>query len=239
MLDLLQIVDSAFPTGAYVHSCGLEWLLERPQVARLGSLMEKAQLIGDGGPASSEREVPDWELLLEHALDTRLRQQLGRCELVALAWAYRAANDPELAAVDRLLHASLLPRESRQASAQVGRRFTQAAELIFQGLPRWSLPHHHYPVVFGATAAALRIDLRLAAQAFSLQSLRGCLSAVQRLAPLGQFAAQQMLRAKRPLMEAIVDAALDLELDEMTTFAPLLDVAAMAHERCAVRLFVS
>src|SRR5438874_1231751 len=48
LLDLLQVVDRSFPTGAFVHSAGLEWL-------------------------AAEKSLP-----LEDGLRLRLSEQLGR-----------------------------------------------------------------------------------------------------------------------------------------------------------------
>src|SRR5207253_3701413 len=84
LLDLLQITDRSFPTGGFVHSQGLEWL------------------------------VKEERLSLEEILALRLREQLGRFELVFLAHAYTAPA-PDL---DERFHSMVLPRESREASSQ-------------------------------------------------------------------------------------------------------------------------
>src|SRR5262249_44066941 len=103
LLDLLQIADSAFPTGAYVHSSGLEWLAQQ-------------------GP-----------LDLEALLRLRLRESLGRFELVFVCAAQRAGSSEPAAllALDERVHAMLLPRETRAASSQVGRRLLATAADLF------------------------------------------------------------------------------------------------------------
>src|SRR5690349_12202309 len=58
LLDLLQITDRSFPTGGFVHSQGLEWLIKQ-------------------GPVG-----------LTESLRMRLREQLARFELVFVAQAY-------------------------------------------------------------------------------------------------------------------------------------------------------
>src|SRR5438093_4537682 len=61
LLDLLQITDRSFPTGAFVHSHGLEWLIKNQTVT------------------------------LEAVLEMRLKEQLAHFELVFLVQAYEMA----------------------------------------------------------------------------------------------------------------------------------------------------
>ena len=99
---LLQTVDSSFPTGAYAHSGGLETL------AALGVVKDPHTL----SVFLRERVVP----------------MLGDYELPYLGFARAAAEAGNLAALlalDRELGAGKLPREAREASAQVGARRLQ------------------------------------------------------------------------------------------------------------------
>lgn len=88
LLDLLQVVDRSFPTGAFVHSGGLEWLAARQPFD------------------------------LEGTLRLRLREQLGRQDLVFVL--HSCTEPPD--SLDEEYHARLIPREAREASAQVGRQ---------------------------------------------------------------------------------------------------------------------
>lgn len=214
LLDLLQVADSAFPTGAYVHSGGLEWLVAR-------------------GPVD-----------LEALLRLRLRETLGRLELVYVYAAHGAVADAAaLAALDARLHATLLPRETREASAQVGRRLLANAVDLFADARLAAFaaatPHAHQAVAFGATAAALALPARPAAEVYAWMAARGQVSAAQRLMRLGQGEAQRLLHRLKPAVRAAVAVAATLDVTDAAPCAPLLDVAAMAHERAPVRLFVS
>jgi urease accessory protein len=210
LLDLMQVTDRSFPTGAYVHSGGLEWLLGHPEL-----------------------------LDLEGALRVRLYQQLARFELVFLLAAYERPPDM----LDRRLQAMCLPRETREASSLVGRALLRQAADLFD-VPsirdfREHAPFAHHPIVFGVVSSSLGIDSKTAAAAYAFQVLRGQVSVAQRVARLGQSEAQRLLHGmKRDVLDAVCVAGA-LSIDEVAPFMPILDIAAMAHERSPVRLFVS
>jgi urease accessory protein len=221
LLDLLQVVDRSFPTGSFVHSHGLEWLAKNSAVD------------------------------LEHVLTLRLREQLARFELVFLVHAHgmappsphQTSNPLSLPDLDERFHAMLLPREARDASMRVGRQLLNAACDLYPGdelgAAVGTLPYAHHPIVFGIVGWTLGLTPLTAATVYAFQAVRGQISAAQRLTRLGQVEAQRILHRMKP---AIVDAAersLGLSFEDAAPFMPLLDAAAMAHERMPVRLFVS
>jgi urease accessory protein len=169
----------------------------------------------------------------------RLEHQLARFELVFLARAY----EDDATGLDRRFHAMLLARESREASTQVGRQLLRNACDLFRlaqlDAAVCRLPHQHHAVVFGIVGNALGLPFSTAATAYAFQAVRGQISAAQRLTRLGQTEAQRLLHRLKPEIEAAARTAESIPLEEAAVFAPLLDVAAMAHERSAVRLFVS
>jgi urease accessory protein len=210
LLDLMQVTDRSFPTGAYVHSGGLEWMLGHSEL-----------------------------LALEAALQVRLEQQLARFELVFVLAAY----EHSLEMLDRRVQAMILPREAREASALVGRSLLRQAADLFD-VPairsfREHAPYAHHPVAFGVVGHGLGIEPKTTAAAYAFQALRGQVSVAQRVARLGQSDAQRMLHRLKPDVLDAVAIAAELAIDQVAPFMPILDVAAMAHERSAVRLFVS
>ena len=209
LLDLLQITDRSFPTGGFVHSQGLEWLVKEEPVS------------------------------LQDVLNLRLREQLSRFELVFVKEAYRAPA-PEL---DERFHSMVLPRESREASGQVGRQLLSNACDLFDKPSLWAargeLPHAHHAIAYGVVCRALEVPTRVGASAYAFQAMRAQVSAAQRLTRLGQTEAQRILHRLKPAIEDAVEAALACPIEEALPFAPLLDIAAMGHERSLVRLFVS
>ena len=210
LLRLLQLADSAIPVGAAAHSFGLESLVEE-------------------------------ELLTVDGLETFLRDYLtenGALEAQFCRAAYRlspfAPSDWRL--LNRRLSARRLSRESRDASVAMGRRFLRLAAAL---LPGQTLPveiESHHVTAFGLVASLVGIGERSAIAAWLHQSTAALVSAMQRLAPLGQTRASQILWALKPQMADL--AAVDTDV-ECEFFTPLPELAGMRHPRLPTRLFIS
>jgi urease accessory protein len=110
LLAMLQLADSAFPTGAYTLSGGLETLVEE------GIVNDRSGIAG--------------------CVRSMLLGRAARGDLAALVAAHRSASlaPPDLDAIleiDRRLEATKLAAEERLGSCRVGRRLaTEAARLI-------------------------------------------------------------------------------------------------------------
>jgi urease accessory protein len=246
-LDALHVLDSSFPTGAYVHSFGLEaYPLTMGGVSKSARRVSHSLPAGDTsetvteGRTSRARYVLRLDVYeLEEALRLRLEETLARLELVFLLHAYTG----ELVGLDERLHAMLLVREPREASALIGRNLLRSVTGLVEDdrLAAFTRDarHHHHPIVFGAVAAALEMPQELAAEAYAFGAMRGEVSAAQRLGWLGQRDAQRMLHAlKRQVREAVVHAK-RMALDDAGAFAPGWDIASMLHERAPARMFAS
>ena len=209
-LDALHLLDSSFPTGGFAHSFGLETLAP-------GDLTQ-----------------------LRAVLALRVRGSLACFELVFLLHAYAAAD---LVDLDEQLDSMLLVREARQASAALGTHLLRAACDLFDRIRLRQFlvegRHHHHPVAFGAVAAALDLPRELAAEAYAFASLRGLVSAAQRLGWLGQRDAQRVLHELMPELRAAVERAGRVSITDAGGFAPAWDIASMAHERARARMFAS
>ena len=60
-----------------------------------------------------------------------------------------------------------------------------------------------------------------------------------RLMPLGQLAGQRILGGARPLIAQLAEKNPNLHEDDMWSFAPSLEIAAMRHATLDARLFRS
>jgi urease accessory protein len=210
-LDVLHVLDSSFPTGAYVHSFGLE---------SLSDCARSAAALGE-------------------ALSLRLAETLGRFELVFVLAAYThdLVDLDERCHVMQLVRES---REAssligRNLLRSVCSLIEEPRLLNFAREGR----HQHHPVAFGALAAAQEMPPGLAGEAYAFGALRGQVSAAQRLGWLGQRDAQQVLDDLKPRVRAIAQQAAKVSLDEAGAFAPAWDIASMRHERAHSRMFAS
>lgn len=227
-LWLLQLADSALPVGALSHSFGVETL------AAEGAL--RVETLED-----FLRDYLNEVGLLESAF-CRAAHRLGRDD------GEPFAGDEWLGLNARL--GALKPaRESRAASATLGRRFLKLAadlsesRLLYTAL---ELAEHarveiQHCAAFGLTGGALELEVEATALAYAHQTLANLVSTCQRLLPLGQQRASLMLWYLKPaLAEACVRSrAVAADLDEAACFAPLLEIASMRHPALETRLFIS
>lgn len=221
LLQLLQFADSAIPIGSTSHSFGLEMLIE------------------DG-------------VLIVDVLEQFLRDYLHETGALEAAFCYAAYDLLDDACnfngnwiiLNRTLSAMKPARESRDASAVMGRRFlqltaglTKAALLnmaiILAKTQRFDI---HHATAFGLACAIMGIDINQAVPAYLKQNITGLISTCQRLMPLGQNKAASILWELNPAIET---AAQYRSINDIASFMPIIDLASMRHPRMTTRLFIS
>jgi urease accessory protein len=87
-------------------------------------------------------------------------------------------------------------------------------------------------------AGVLEIEATTAAAAYLQQSITALVSACQRLLPLGQTKAHQILWDLKPAIIAAAERSV-AEPTLTSSFTPLLDVASARHATLYTRLFMS
>ena len=211
LLRLLHLADSALPIGGMAHSFGIETLAAEGSlnVERLPQFLE--DYVAEAG-----------------AMDAAF------CR-AAHALAGPAFSEEKWLDLNRRRSALQPSRESRAASATLGRRFLELAS----GLGDWpwlvqALPDAHHSTAFGLAGGALGLDVEATVLAWLHQSVAGLVSACQRLLPLGQRQAGRILWDLKP---ALARAAKNS--DEVFCFTAALDLASMRHPSLATRLFIS
>lgn len=218
---MLQTADALFPTGAYAHSLGFE------ESVRLG-------LVRD-----------------EESLGRFLREQISPAqehhELPYLRFACAAESIGERCALDAEISAWKLARESREASAQLGGRRLKALRTIsdaavlaeFDEAIRQGRASGHHLVVCALQAQVEKIPLIAALTTYFYQALAAICAAAMKLIRIGQDACQRVLRAACQEAESVVQGSLAIARADAGWFNPLLEIAAMRHERADERLFIS
>ena len=211
---LWQLADSAFPTGAFAHSGGLEAAWQHGEV-----------------PHSSE---------LASFLEASL-EQLGHGSLPFVTTAH---DEPDTAGeLDRLCDSFLTNHVANRASRLQGRSFLASSGRIFHSLEvgraAKSFPMGHFPPAFGAVARRLGVSRSGAASLFFFQHLRGLVAGAVRLGIAGPMEGQALQHRLAPRAQAILSQSENLTVADIAQTAPLLDLWQGTQDRLYSRLFQS
>jgi urease accessory protein len=215
LLAALQLGDSAFPSGAFTQSYGLETLVFDQIVSNAAGV--------------------------EAVLAAHLLHRLSRADLPALLAAHLAATgaDAELVLrIDAALTAVKMTREERQASHRMGARLMTEARRLAPHPILDSSPDNA-AVAFALAGFATGLTARESAITYAYSFASTLVSASMRLLRMGHGEAQGILRRSHPLIESAVNDAERVQWDALCPFAPVLDAAAARHERLPARLFAS
>ena len=229
---LLLLADSAFPTGAFAHSWGLEWAV------RAGWVIDAASLLA-------------W---------TREALRFGVAPLAGRAVARAAAVTASGAAAARELVrlsdevASFQPsREARAAGGQLGRSLLSAAADALPALrdhpahadvTRAGAAHEspgdrlQHPVAWGFVGGALGIDAGELLQVFLLGTVRQWSQVAMRTVPVGQSDAVAVVGA---LLEEVTGLARRIARQPRppASATPGWDAAVLGHGELTARYFRS
>ncbi len=219
---VLQTSDPLFPTGAYAHSLGLEELV-------------RLEIVGD-------------ETGLSDFLKMQIIPALANHELPYLRFAYEAAEREdldELCAIDREIHAWKICRELREASISLG---TRRLKMLLQIAPSPLLAQFesridaheargHQLTICGLQFSKTPMDAALAT--YFYQTLAAFCSAALKLIRIGQEGCQRVLSECLCCATEAIGHSLRVVREDVGWFNPMIEIAAMRHERAFERLFIS
>lgn len=206
-------MDSAFPTGGFAHSSGLEAAWQH------GEVRNRAELLS----------------FVEANLD-----QLGHASLPLVLAAFDAPE--KIGEFDLLCDAFTSNHVANRASRAQGRAFLTAVERIFKtenGKQKLETAFAHFAPMFGACLRELEIARETAARMLFFNHLKSVLAAAVRLNITGPMEAQILQHRLAAKVEAVLKACENLTLDDLAQTAPLLDVWQGAQDRLYSRLFQS
>ena len=236
-LVLWQLLDSAFPAGAFAHSSGLE-------AARGWNLVTGPEHLAD---------------YLRHSL-----VNTGRSTLPFLSESYR--NVERVRSLDGEFDAFLSSHVTNRASRAQGRAFLVASEAAFrarviaagednrnpltESSRAWWLQNLrdemsqrkivvHLPIIFGIVARLLSIPLQTSLKMFLYMFSRDLISAAVRLNIVGPLQAQSMQFELGEFTERVALHCEPLRARDATQTASMLDLVQATHDRLYTRLFQS
>jgi urease accessory protein len=217
-LLLWQLADSAFPSGGFTHSNGLEACFHY-------------------GAARTVDDV--WQLAVS---------AVGQAGYGALPFVFACHHDPhELPALDARADLFLNQPVSNRASRAQGRGLLHTAMRVFPEAPLGPLGEmaardgfcgHHAPM-FGAVMAALDVDAGAAGRLFLYQAARSVTSAAVRLGIAGLFDAQRLQSDLSSEIDRVADACRCIAASDAAQAAPLVDLYQSTQDRLYSRLFQS
>jgi urease accessory protein len=221
LLGLLQLADSAFPSGAFNLSHGLE------------------TLVADGVVRSADEVAA--------LLEVSLLDRLARADLVILLAVHNAADLDEIVELDRRLSAIKLAADERIASQRVGRRLAiEASRLVDDEV----LADYVVALADGRAAGNAAVAMGLATWAFGVAAhdaalgaawsfANGLCAAAVRLGLMGHGQAQRTLRHAWPGIRQAVERAAAADPRDLRPSAPQLEIALARHETSSAHLFAS
>ena len=215
---LWQLSDSAFPTGGFAHSSGLEAAWHH-------------------GELRNSNELASF-------VDSSLRQ-FGRS---ALPFALAAHATPDrLSELDQLCESFTLNHVANRASRSQGRALFSSAERIFAlpelqelrpGRPGQPAFFHLAPM-FGVIARSLGLNCVTTSRLFLFLHLRALLASAVRLGIVGPLAAQTLQHGLGARAEEIVQMSQGLTIHDIAQTSPLLELWQGTQDRLYSRLFQS
>ena len=222
-MRLLQFGDSMLPVGSFSFSNGLE-------------------------SAVQQKVVHDLDTLRQFVL-TAVRQA-GTSDGIAVLEAFRAAREGDAERIiraDRAIFNRKLNEEMRTMTVRMGRKLAEMAEKVAPSaqIATWlaSIKRGDTPGTYPVGQALVFSGMGLsegdafAVHQYGLASMM--LGASLRLLKISYLDAQAVLFAINAEAEVAYARVAQASLDDMATYAPVLDVLAALHVQANVRMFMN
>lgn len=224
LLTTLQWTDSAFPSGLYTLSHGLEGLAQQ-------------------GAATKDS--------LDDVVSGLLRHSIGPSDATATCLAWRAAEAGDLDLLIRIddeLSATRPSAGMRRGSHRAGRQtLTMAGELgvdgriigAFRDVVLDGRAPGNQAVAIAVVKQQLEVGIEHVAAAELAGFVNGIAGAAIRLRLADHVSAQRLVSAMALVIVEVLADALSRTIDELGPSTPALDIASAAHETAPARLFLN
>lgn len=224
LLHLIQIHDTAFPTGSYAHSFGMETYIQDNRIRN--------------------------EADLEEFCDMYLFSNMGSGDAIIVKEAHQLAMERDiegLIRLEKICHGVKLSPEARKGSEMLGRQFFKTVSPLNDDelLTLWNEKLEskevsgHYAVIYGIYTAVLGVNVQIALETFLYSSVMSLVQNAVRAVPLGQMGGVKTVYALLPVIQKTVENVLGKTLDDLDNNSIALEIASMKHEFLYSRMFIS
>lgn len=220
---LLQFSDSTLPVGSFAFSNGLESALQTEVVKDPASLQQFVELV------------------------VRQAANMDGTALLNAHRAIRAGDYEGVKSADHELWNRRIGEEQQLMLSRMGKKFAELSLKIsdFPVLATWLQDIKAgdtpgcFPIGQAIALAHLGADEKQAFVVHQYGVASMILSAAVRLMRIDHLDTQRILFAVQQRVESDYQEVCDLELDEMSSFAPIFDVLVAHHTKTHVRLFMN
>ena len=209
-----QIVDSAFPTGLFAHSWGIESMWQHGEIENADDLRAIA-----------------------HAAIV----QAGHA---AVPFVTAAFKTPEaLERLDGVADAFLTSAVTNRASRTQGRTLIATAVRVWPADSLTALRTKadatcsHVAPLWGATFRLVGLPLATVQRILLYGTIRGVLSAAVRLGIVGSYEAQRLQLEAAPALERVAEECAHLSIGDLAQTAPTIEIFQSRHDALYSRLF--
>lgn len=222
VMFLLQFSGGCFPVGGFSQSLGAETFIQNKTITNRDDLIELLE--GYISSTLCENEVP----LMIHVYNS----------IAGGDWV--SAEE-----LNRLAIASKLTHEMREACLKSGKSFLRIGKELMQDVEIEEFYNRNrdtgisYPAAYAVVTARAGVDLGSSVAAYYFSSINTIVQCAVKLIPLGNTEGQIALKAGMDIAADCAGRSMEIPVDGINTFSPMIDISSMEHETISSRLYMS